>query len=414
MAIVSIFSGSFCRGEEIAEQVAKALDSQIIDELLISETSREFGIPDKKLRQTLQGEIPALNKFTREREKNIASLKAVLSKLILDDNRVIHGPAVHLLSRNIAHILRVCIIADMPYRVKQAVAALSIPKGKAEGLIRNYDRKMKQWTDYLIGSSPYDSKIYDIVIPIHDTPVDQALQIIEKHATGEQLATTQRSKKAADDFRLSTQVNLALTKEGYDIDVFSENGEITLLIDHDVIRMKQHQEKLIKIARNIEGVSGVNVRPGPKFHTASTNPWANIELPPKILLVDDEKEFVQTLSERLQTRNLESSIVYDGEQALEFVDKNQTDVMVLDLMMPGINGIEVLRRVKKEYPKVEVIILTGHGSEKERAVSEELGAFAYLQKPVDIDVLAKVMRDAYQKINRLKEEGTDKSDIQQE
>ncbi|MEW5923810.1 MAG: response regulator, partial [Candidatus Zixiibacteriota bacterium] len=71
------------------------------------------------------------------------------------------------------------------------------------------------------------------------------------------------------------------------------------------------------------------------------------------------------------------------------------------------NGIEVLRRVKKEYPNVEVIILTGHGSDKEKAISEELGAFAYLQKPVDIDVLAKVMRDAYQKISRLKADSSD-------
>ena len=67
----------------------------------------------------------------------------------------------------------------------------------------------------------------------------------------------------------------------------------------------------------------------------------------KVLLVDDEETFVQTLSERLKMRDLKNDTVYDGSQAIEFVDENEPDVMVLDLKMPGIDGIEVLRRVKK-------------------------------------------------------------------
>ena len=74
--------------------------------------------------------------------------------------------------------------------------------------------------------------------------------------------------------------------------------------------------------------------------------------------------------------------------------------MILDLKMPGIDGMEVLRKVKKERPHVEVIILTGHGSEKDRALAMELGAFAYLEKPVNIDVLTKTMKEAYSKIEK--------------
>jgi DNA-binding response OmpR family regulator len=120
--------------------------------------------------------------------------------------------------------------------------------------------------------------------------------------------------------------------------------------------------------------------------------------------VDDEKEFVQTLSDRLQTRDLDSAIAYDGEEALSYIEKDEPDVMVLDLKMPGVNGMDVLRKVKKERPHVEVIILTGHGSEKDKALAMELGAFAYLEKPVDIDVLTKTMKDAYNKINKGKKE----------
>ena len=117
----------------------------------------------------------------------------------------------------------------------------------------------------------------------------------------------------------------------------------------------------------------------------------------KVLLVDDEEEFVKALAERLEMRDLQSDKVYDGEEALSFVEDQEPDVMVLDLKMPGIDGMEVLRRVKKAYPKVEVIILTGHGTEKDEEEAKRLGAFDYLEKPVNLDVLVKTMKAAYRR-----------------
>jgi DNA-binding NtrC family response regulator len=117
----------------------------------------------------------------------------------------------------------------------------------------------------------------------------------------------------------------------------------------------------------------------------------------KILLVDDEEEFVKTLSERLQMRDMSSELALNGEEALEIVSGEAPDVMVLDLKMPGMDGMEVLRQVKKAFPKIQVIILTGHGSEKDEEQAKKLGAYAYLKKPVEIDHLIKVMKNAFQK-----------------
>ena len=108
----------------------------------------------------------------------------------------------------------------------------------------------------------------------------------------------------------------------------------------------------------------------------------------KVMLVDDEEEFVTTLSDRIQRRDFSSSVAFTGEQALQIVDDQVPDVMILDLKMPGIGGMEVLRRVKKAYPKVQVIILTGHGSEADKKEALFLGAFVYLQKPVQINELS--------------------------
>jgi DNA-binding NtrC family response regulator len=117
----------------------------------------------------------------------------------------------------------------------------------------------------------------------------------------------------------------------------------------------------------------------------------------KVLLVDDEEEFVKALSERLQMRDMGSDLAFDGEQALKIVQEQEPDVMVLDLKMPGIDGMEVLRRVRKAYPNVQVIILTGHGTEKDEEEAKRLGAFAYLQKPVNLDLLIQTMKKAYKK-----------------
>ncbi len=115
----------------------------------------------------------------------------------------------------------------------------------------------------------------------------------------------------------------------------------------------------------------------------------------KVLMVDDEEDFVTTLAERMEMRDMRPDIALNGEQALQSVEEDVPDVMVLDLKMPGIDGMEVLRRVRKAYPAVQVVILTGHGSEVDEAEAKRLGAFAYLQKPVDMEKLVRTLKDAY-------------------
>jgi DNA-binding response OmpR family regulator len=104
-------------------------------------------------------------------------------------------------------------------------------------------------------------------------------------------------------------------------------------------------------------------------------------------------------------RELDSAVVYDGESALELAREDEPDVMILDLRMPGIDGIEVLRRVKKIHPAIEVIVLTSQGSEADKKICMELGAFAFLSKSVDIDELSRTIKAAHEKIRRTRAEG---------
>ncbi|MBU2644608.1 response regulator [bacterium] len=92
---------------------------------------------------------------------------------------------------------------------------------------------------------------------------------------------------------------------------------------------------------------------------------------------------------------LGSEIAFNGEDALKIVSDEVPDVMILDLKMPGMGGMEVLRRIRKQHPTVQVIILTGHGSEKDEKQARELGAFGYLEKPVDVDEIVAQIKQAY-------------------
>jgi DNA-binding NtrC family response regulator len=114
----------------------------------------------------------------------------------------------------------------------------------------------------------------------------------------------------------------------------------------------------------------------------------------KVLLVDDEEDYVRTMAERMEMREVGSDVALNGEQALAMLEGEVPDVMVLDLKMPGMGGLEVLERVKKHYPRVQVIILTGHGSDAEEVEARRLGAFDYLNKPVDINDLMESVRAA--------------------
>ena len=116
-----------------------------------------------------------------------------------------------------------------------------------------------------------------------------------------------------------------------------------------------------------------------------------------VLLVDDEVEFVDTLAKRMKKRKLTAASVNSGEDALEFLDQHPIDVVVLDVKMPGIDGIETLREIKQQYPLVEVIMLTGHANVEVAIQGMEIGAFDYLMKPMAIDDLVYKIQDAYKK-----------------
>jgi DNA-binding NtrC family response regulator len=114
----------------------------------------------------------------------------------------------------------------------------------------------------------------------------------------------------------------------------------------------------------------------------------------KVLLVDDEEEFVETLAERMRHRGMEVATSTSGEDALDLIDKEPYDVVVLDLQMPGMDGLEALARIKRRQPDVQVVLLTGHATVNKGVEAMKRGAMEFLEKPVDLATLQEIIHKA--------------------
>jgi two-component system, OmpR family, response regulator CpxR len=365
---------------------------------ILSRASSRHNVPPEKLAHSMEGPPSFLDSLRKDRPKHVAYVREALAEALMGPPAVFHGFGAHLLPRTVSHAFKVCLVGGRVWRVEQAVKGQGLTERRARKAIEEEDLQRIQWTQYLFDLGPWDERLYDEMIPMHTTSVDEAVKSIVDHAKRPILAPNAQSRAAAEDFLLAAQVGVAIAEAGLEADVQAAEGQVTLLINKHVSRLERLEVQLHDVALKVPGVRSAVTRLGPRYRPPAIHSDLDLPAMPRVLLVDDEKEFVHTLSERLESRDLGAAVAYDGEDALSFVESQAPEVMVLDLRMPGIDGLEVLRRVKREHKEVEVIILTGHGSEREEAVAQELGAFAYLHKPVDIEVLAKKMREAYRKI----------------
>ena len=114
----------------------------------------------------------------------------------------------------------------------------------------------------------------------------------------------------------------------------------------------------------------------------------------KVLIVDDEPDFLETIVKRLRKRQMEVAGVGSGKEAIELLQEQSFDVAILDVRMPGMDGIETLREIRKRSPLTEVILLTGHGSVESGIQGMQLGAFDYVIKPAEFDELFEKVNQA--------------------
>jgi two-component system response regulator CpxR len=396
MSVIALVSESYCAGEEIARQVAERLGYSLVSQELYEAAADKFDVPVETLQRALSGERSLLEAFTRDYERSVSYVKAVLSQMLIQQYFVFHGVAMRLIPQAITHVLRVGIVGEKPFRMEAAVAAEGCDADMAQRLIDQADKRLTSWAQHHLGRGFWEPEDFDLIVPRPGKTVDEAVDLIAEAVTRDALLPTDRSVQAQLDFLLATRVNLALLERRQ---LFSEvtaaSGRVVVKVRTkrgqagllgravDALRREPSLDEARRICAAVPGVKEVEV--------------VTAALAPRTLLVDDEPEFVTTLSERLRTRDVSTDVAFDGPEALAAVQANEPAVIVLDLRMPGMDGLEVLERVRRDHPRVHVIVLTGHGSDEDEARARALGAFDFLRKPVDITTLAARIAEARQR-----------------
>lgn len=407
MAVVMIDAGVFCRGREVADGVRDRIDAaELLDAELFAAAAERSGVAAERFEKLVYGPRSLLDNLRRDRARLTAYLRQAVAAAAGDEPSVYLGGLGHLVPPSLTHVLKVCLGGTHEYRVAQGMAE-GLSKRETQRRIAKADELRAEWTGALHDSGPWEKKLYDVFIAMQETSVDEAVETISTHARKPAVSVTSSVEQAIADFQTAAAVGVALAEADHDVDATCRNGEVTILIKDRAIFLERHKRELEEIARTVDGVRSATAKPGPRYREPNISFDMDLGVPSKVLLVDDEQEFVNALSERLQTRKMQPAIAYDGEQALAMIADDEPEVMVLDLKMPGIDGMEVLRRVKRSNPRTEVIILTGHGSDREEVLAAELGAFAYLRKPVDIEVLTETMKAAYHRVEEARREQAD-------
>ena len=408
MSVISIFSGLYCKEQSVVAALAEKTGLPILrDDDLTALAAKLSGLGLDKIEKAFSAKTSVFNKFTHEKQRAASWLRlALATRLVEQEKCLVSGYCALLPPREISHILRVCLIADATFRRAAAAAEDGLSDRDAKRALERGDEDRAGWAQLVAATKdPWGPALYDMVVPMDKTTVEEAAILIVKHLADPAVAVTDASRRVVKDFLLAAKVETAVTGKGHDVGVTAHDGVVTLTINKKVLLLDRLENELRGIAGGIDGVTDIVTKVGKGYYQTDIYRRADFEMPTKVLLVDDEREFVQTLSERLSMREVGSHVVFDGESALEMMADDEPEVMVLDLKMPGIDGLEVLKRTKAERPDVEVIILTGHGSEADREECMRLGAFAYLQKPVDIELLSETLKKANEKVRSKKSAG---------
>ncbi|MDR3629587.1 MAG: cytidylate kinase-like family protein [Desulfocapsaceae bacterium] len=260
MAIITISRGSFSKGKEVAERVAAHLDYRSVSREVILEASEDFHIPLNRLDHAIHDAPSILQRFTYEKQKYIAYVASEILTRFERDNVVYHGLAGHFFARNLPHLLKVRIIADMEDRIVALMEKDGLERDQAAAFLEKDDRDRKAWSYQLYGVDTTDCKLYDLVIHIGKLTIDDAVGLICTAAVRPQFRATAESQQMIENLALAARTRAALIEEYPTCEVTSDAGTVAI-----TVRASQHTDtglaaSIEEKALKIPGVSAAVVR----------------------------------------------------------------------------------------------------------------------------------------------------------
>jgi len=258
MSIITISRGSYSRGKEVAEKLARKLGYDCVSRDILLEASDEFNIPEIKLVRALHDAPTVLERFTHGKERYVSYLRSALLQRVLKDNVVYHGLAGQYFLRDIPHVLKVRITADMEDRVKEEMKRENISAEEALYILKKDDEERRGWGLKVYGTDTWDDRLYDMVLHIKKLTVEDAVEILFETVQKPIFQTTPESHKIISNLALSAKVQTSLMKIAQMVKVTADDGVVIIgNIDDSLTVKKEVLAEIKKRAGNVEGVKEI-------------------------------------------------------------------------------------------------------------------------------------------------------------
>jgi cytidylate kinase len=266
MAIITISRGSYSKGKEIAEKLADKLGYRCISRDVLLEASSHFNIPEIKLVRALHDAPSVLDRFTFGKEKYIAFIREALFEAVKDGNVIYHGLAGHFILKDVPHVMKVRIIADLEDRIREEMRREDISESEARHILKKDDEERRRWSLHLHGVDTADASLYDIVLHIGKIQVEEAVELLEDAAGRPCFQPSEESRRMIRDMARAAQAEAALVPKFPRARVRCSEGETFVMIEASLRGEDSISKEVNDHLKGIEGIGKVNV----SFMPAST------------------------------------------------------------------------------------------------------------------------------------------------
>jgi cytidylate kinase len=255
MAIITISRGTMSGGKQLAEMLADKLHYRCVSREVIIKAASEYGVPENKLLEAIRKSPSIFQKLTFEREQYLAYIQAILCEYAKDDNLIYHGNAGHFLLPGVSHVLRVRLLAEIPYRIKAAMAQFNYSEKEAINYIKQIDRERVKWTKFLYGKDWRSPELYDLVFNLGRTDLDFVCELIAHAVKQPEFQATPKSIKAMNDLLLASKVRAALASmHNIRLDLLEIYADDKKVVISGKVKSQKLLDEILEIANGIPGV----------------------------------------------------------------------------------------------------------------------------------------------------------------
>lgn len=263
MGIITVSRGTCSGGKELAECIASQLGYECISREVIVEASERYGVSAEALASSLEKAPTFLQRLSRDRDRYLAIIRAVLCEYALSGNLVYHGHAGHFLLAGPTHVLRIRVIADMPYRINAAMQRLGLTHEKAIEYVNRVDRERARWAEFLYGVEWQNPKHYDAVFNLEHISIPSACKLVCHMIELDDFRCTKESQQTLANLSLSSRVRAALLSDDRTasgkLEVIADKGEITV---RGSVKLQEAAAAIPEVAQAVEGVGKVTCEVG--------------------------------------------------------------------------------------------------------------------------------------------------------